>query len=193
MILFLLVVFIWLIILFLFLRLTIHSLTDISQTYLPSEFYVADNFPMRIKYKTNGYIINNMVDTIQYVVNHINESLDYEVFTFDQQNTRALVVTIQNSTYYHYCNNSFDGYSGILAHATLPPNRLVCIDASENWDQRQDNHRLLKRVLLHELGHILGLRHAFNSNSIMSYRNVQTFQPYDIECLKKIYPFMAKD
>lgn len=160
--------------------------------YRPSEYYSKDSFPMGIIYKTNGFTINNGARSIREVIDHFNTTLGHEMFHFgntNKNNSENLIVTIQNTLYSHGCSSSFDGYSGVLAHATLPPNRLLCIDVSENWNNRRSN-RLFKRVLVHELGHILGLHHAFDMNSVMSYDDIEQLQYYDVECLKKIYPFL---
>lgn len=158
--------------------------------YRKSEYYSESSFPMRIIYKTNGFEIKNASKSINYAISHYNAVLKYHLFSLDNNNNSGYVITIQNSMYSHGCVSDFDGFSGVLAHATLPPNRLLCIDVSENWNNKRDNDMLFKRVLIHELGHILGLHHAFDMNSVMSYNNIQHLQEYDIECLKKIYPFL---
>lgn len=173
-----------------------HSIKIKTFNYTPSEYYNEDSFPMGIIYKTNGFTIKNATKSIREVISHYNTTLDHEMFHFGiinkNNNKQSLIVTIQNTLYSHGCPSSFDGFSGVLAHATLPPNRLLCIDVSENWDYRNDA-ALFKRVLVHELGHILGLEHAFNKNSVMSYDDIQQLQNYDVDCLKKIYPFLNKN
>lgn len=162
-----------------------------SHQYKPSQYYDKSSFPMQIIYKTNGYNIKNATKSIQYAITHYNTTLNYKLFTYDQNdNTSGLKITIQNTTYSHGCGSRFDGYGGVLAHATVPPHRLLCIDVSELWNYRQDNHRLFRRVLIHELGHILGLEHAFDMDSVMSYDDIYTLRPYDIKCIKQIYPFI---
>lgn len=181
--------FLWVIIIYLYIKL---KRINENINYSISEYYNQSSFPMRIVYKTNGIIINRATACIQYAILHFNEVLEYELFTLEDTNKNALIITMQNTTYAHGCSSTFDGKNGILAHATLPPERLLCIDASENWNSKKDNNKLLKRVLLHELGHILGLYHAFNENSIMSYNDVYSLQTYDIHCLRKLYPFLLK-
>lgn len=156
--------------------------------YTESVFYKEISFPMQIIYQSNGVNIKDIIQTIEDCISHYNQSLNYQLFTTDKTKASNLTITIQNSTYSHGCSGDFDGQGGILAHATLPPNRLICIDASENWQRRKT---MLKRVLIHEFGHVLGLEHAFGYQSVMSYNNNYIdLQPYDIQSIQQIYPFM---
>lgn len=159
-----------------------------KNSYTESIFYTAKSFPMHIIYQSNGVNIKNIIESIQDCISNYNQSLNYQLFTTDKNKASNLTITIQNSIYSHGCLSNFDGRGGVLAHATLPPNRLICLDASEDWQHRKT---MLKRVLIHEFGHVLGLEHAFNLQSVMSYNNnFLDLQQYDIKCLQQIYPFM---
>ncbi|CAG9537334.1 unnamed protein product [Cercopithifilaria johnstoni] len=68
---------------------------------------------------------------------------------------------------------SFDGPGKILAHALLPPYGLIHFDADEKWAaliinelSRYDKIDLLPAAI-HEIGHILGLEHSLEKDSIM--------------------------
>lgn len=87
-------------------------------------------------------------------------------------------------------HTKFDGPGNVLAHASMPAHeKYLCIDSSENWTRKS-----LKYTLIHELGHLLGLRHNPNQRSIM-YANVVQQKPMlyteDIQTLNTLYPFIG--
>ncbi|XP_072050833.1 hatching enzyme-like [Amphiura filiformis] len=62
---------------------------------------------------------------------------------------------------------SFNGPGGSLAHAFLPPQGELHFDASETWSlQHWYGHDLLQ-VAIHEVGHVLGILHSENVDSVM--------------------------
>ncbi|KAL0459166.1 UNVERIFIED_CONTAM: Metalloendoproteinase 3-MMP [Sesamum latifolium] len=62
----------------------------------------------------------------------------------------------------------FDGPGGILAHAFAPPDGRLHYDGDETWvDGVVPGAVDMQTVGLHELGHILGLGHSTDDNSIM--------------------------
>ena len=76
---------------------------------------------------------------------------------------------------YHYCEaGSFDGPGGIIAHASYPKQRspfksFIHFDGDEQWtvsDGTSNKYSLLP-VALHEVGHVLGLKHSSDRNSVM--------------------------
>lgn len=101
------------------------------------------------------------------------------------------------------CSTSFDGAQGIFAHATLPlyTKRLyIHFDANENWDFSTEVKFTVKSffkenpnfyvVALHEIGHLLGLTHSTELNSIMN-KNYSRFvnkpSSKDIQILQRMY------
>ncbi|XP_026824763.1 hatching enzyme [Ooceraea biroi] len=74
------------------------------------------------------------------------------------------------------CPNDLDGPGKVLAHATLPSGARdgvseVHVDHREAWHialtpNPQNSHHLL-RMLVHEIGHSLGLSHTTDENSLM--------------------------
>uniref|UniRef100_A0A8R1Y1J9 ZnMc domain-containing protein n=1 Tax=Onchocerca volvulus TaxID=6282 RepID=A0A8R1Y1J9_ONCVO len=66
----------------------------------------------------------------------------------------------------------FDGQGGILAHATLPPSGILHFDSDERWVYM--NPKVSSSCMaVHEIGHVLGLEHSSDPDSIMApfYRN----------------------
>ncbi|KAI6177211.1 ZnMc domain-containing protein [Aphelenchoides bicaudatus] len=70
----------------------------------------------------------------------------------------------------HGCEESLDGPGGIVAHSAYLPHGLVHFDAQENWnvDGLDNSGPDLRYVALHELGHVLGIKHSNNNDSVMS-------------------------
>lgn len=98
-------------------------------------------------------------------------------------------------------NNSFDGVSGILAHSTFPAftNELfIHFDSDEDWmfdniisfSNFFTNRPVFFNVVLHEIGHVLGLVHSDDMSSIM-YKTYSRFINFpsgkDIKKLQAIY------
>lgn len=155
--------------------------------YNKSEYYDQSSFPMQIVYSNNGVYIVDAIAVIQEAISDFNTKLNYKMFVLNLDEAKKYTVLVQNMSFSHGCIKKFDGVGGVLAHATMPPNRVICLDSSEDWNY---NRTKLKRVLIHELGHVLGLEHAFGLPSVMSYDNYTELQPYDIENLKTLFTFL---
>jgi len=74
---------------------------------------------------------------------------------------------------WHNCDaGSFDGQGGIIAHASYPgasSPSFVHFDGDEQWtvsDGTSNKYSLLP-VALHEVGHVLGLKHSTDANAVM--------------------------
>lgn len=75
------------------------------------------------------------------------------------------------------CLQRFDGRGGVLAYAYSPTENQkssleIDLDAGENWwysslHQSTNDYTPLYPVLIHEIGHVFGLRHSYNPDSIM--------------------------
>jgi len=57
-----------------------------------------------------------------------------------------------------------DGPYSVLAYATYPNYGDIALDRDENWAAPDNDYRFLRNVVLHELGHTLGLKHTLPQN-----------------------------
>jgi hypothetical protein len=94
----------------------------------------------------------------------------------------------------HGCPYTFDGRGGVLAHTyyPAPPNPEpiagdMHLDEEEVWRIGADVD--LYSVVLHELGHALGLAHSDRPGAVMYpyYRRLTTLTKEDIEAIQELY------
>ncbi|VDL79210.1 unnamed protein product [Nippostrongylus brasiliensis] len=62
----------------------------------------------------------------------------------------------------------FDSTGGMVAHSRYPPEGILHLDADEMWSFDGSKGVDLRYVIIHEIGHVLGLRHSKKKSSIMS-------------------------
>ncbi|CAD5221066.1 unnamed protein product [Bursaphelenchus xylophilus] len=111
----------------------------------------------------------------------------YEVHDDQQQPDIDITFALRD----HNCTESFDGPGGIVAHSAYPPHGILHFDAEEVWSLDGDNLNL-SYVALHELGHVLGLKHSEEPKSIMNsiYRNGPLrLSGQDIRRLRRLFAY----
>lgn len=100
----------------------------------------------------------------------------------------------------HSCYEEFDGKGGVVAHSMYPPFGVLHLDGDEEWHTRNNREEKdsrfidLRLVLVHEIGHTLGLRHSRRKMSVMkkhyeksSKSNFITLSKYDIRAIRELY------
>ncbi|KAK6744771.1 hypothetical protein RB195_011471 [Necator americanus] len=92
----------------------------------------------------------------------------------------------------HGDEEAFDGKGNMVAHSGYPPKGILHLDADEEWSFDGSRGVDLRYVMIHEIGHLLGLRHSRKRSSIMSkyYRNLSTgmrLPRVDILSIKRLY------
>lgn len=93
------------------------------------------------------------------------------------------------------CNFEFDGNGIILAHAYFPDGRdnqvEIHLDRDEKYfgDTSKESLDFLFKILLHEIGHTLGLSHSANQNAVMYpfYQDGKYLHQDDINGLQYLY------
>lgn len=99
----------------------------------------------------------------------------------------------------HGDGDSFDGVGNTLAHAFYPPDcggdhaGKCHFDEAESWNigSRFD----LETVALHEIGHLLGIEHSSDPNSVMTpnYAGLRTtLTDGDIDAVRQLYPVFTR-
>ncbi|WOH13587.1 hypothetical protein DCAR_0833097 [Daucus carota subsp. sativus] len=97
----------------------------------------------------------------------------------------------------HGDGEAFDGVLGTLAHAFSPPSGRLHLDSAENWVINGENLKEtsavdLESVVVHEIGHLLGLGHSSVEDAVMfpsipsGARKVQ-LDGDDVEGIQSLY------
>ncbi|HEY5854095.1 MAG TPA: matrixin family metalloprotease [Aldersonia sp.] len=93
----------------------------------------------------------------------------------------------------HGDGSPFDGAGTIVAHGFYPQNGRLHFDDAEGWNTAGGNVDLLN-VAIHEIGHVLGLGHSRERNTIM-WPFVQNGRHHlgeeDIRGILSLYPFLV--
>ncbi|XP_078368218.1 hatching enzyme-like [Oculina patagonica] len=105
---------------------------------------------------------------------------------------RTADLKIRFGTRRHKCEDSFDGPSGVLAHAFFPDDGRIHFDEAETFTVRTSNGINLLWVAVHEFGHALGLDHSDVRNAVM-YPYYEGYVPNfdlrqdDIDAIQSLY------
>lgn len=156
--------------------------------------YKQEELPLNVYFSNKTMNNSNfkiLYSAVSRAIDSINESFNYEFFTLNNnQHKYPNVVQVQIACGYHYgCITGFDGKGGILAHATFPPHRKVCIDCKDI------KHENLSLIVMHEFGHIIGLEHTDNTKvkSLMHPYiddSLKGFTSYDVDRVKEMFKFL---
>uniref|UniRef100_A0A914QBY5 Peptidase metallopeptidase domain-containing protein n=1 Tax=Panagrolaimus davidi TaxID=227884 RepID=A0A914QBY5_9BILA len=146
-----------------------------------------DAFPLWSK-----HIPKDFIETVD-IIDFDNETLNFQ--------KAAIKIGFWKRS--HGDNVIFDGNGGIVAHTEN--NRNLHYDIEEKWHVYSENEvemngtMDLSTVTLHEIGHILGLPHSNNSESIMypyfinpfdknqKYHKPTKLSDYDVKNIQKLY------
>ena len=58
-----------------------------------------------------------------------------------------------------------DGQSGVLAYASFPSAGNMVLDMDETWQSGPNQNRFARNILMHEIGHAIGIAHVCSSNA----------------------------
>ncbi|WBR61430.1 ZnMc MMP [Drosophila suzukii associated hytrosavirus 1] len=156
--------------------------------------YEEEDFPLNVYFfeKTmKNEKFPTLYKAVDKAITRFNSVCNFEFFKLNGNvSLYPNIVMVQIACGSHYgCLAKFDEEGGILAHATYPPHRKVCIDCKDI------NFQPLDVVLQHELGHIIGLSHTKQKgvSSLMNpfiTKDVNNFTEYDTMRIRKIYTFL---
>lgn len=159
-------------------------------------FYVyrEDEFPLNIYFYNetmNNPSFPRLYSALQMAVYKFNNTFNFGFFVINQNvNMFPNILMVQIACGIHLgCLSKFDDEGGILAHATYPPYRKICMDCKDI------NYNPLDIVIMHEMGHILGLTHSRNTKvpSVMNAyinANLTGFTEYDIRRIRNRFKFL---
>lgn len=124
-----------------------------------------------------------------------SEVADINFRRVDHSGNANIVIDVGSGPSHH-----FDGPSGTLAWAYLPPKEdfngqlLMKFDTEEIWaDKDLVQGTLLKNVAAHEIGHILGLTHSDKKMALMApYYNKDISKPQQDDDIIRIQDLYGK-
>ncbi len=60
---------------------------------------------------------------------------------------------------------NIDGGGGTLGYTFFPTNGDMVLDRAENWGSATNSHRFMRNIIMHELGHSIGMPHVCSNNT----------------------------
>ncbi|CAP33891.1 Protein CBG15715 [Caenorhabditis briggsae] len=122
--------------------------------------------------------------------------MEFEEILDDQEANIRVFFAKKN----HSCYEEFDGKGGVVAHSMYPPFGVLHLDGDEQWYATDENEEMdqrvidLRMVLIHEIGHTLGLRHSRRKASVMRKHYEKPKNPhkirlskYDVRAIRELY------
>ncbi|CAH0548860.1 unnamed protein product [Brassicogethes aeneus] len=119
----------------------------------------------------------------------------YTDFTFTNSKNRNADIDIRFERRDHGDGDPFDGPGPELAHAEVKEDGTGLIHFDDDDNCGEDDGFFFK-IVLHEIGHVLGLDHTNEEKSVMRPRADITYselQSYDIQAIQDLYEYSDKN
>ncbi|KAL6725642.1 hypothetical protein Aduo_007681 [Ancylostoma duodenale] len=134
-------------------------------------------------------------DPFKLVVNDESRQLDASQLVVDEKDLTkppGIDIDILFARGIHGDKEAFDGKGNMVAHSGYSPQGILHLDADEDWSFDGSHGIDLRYVMIHEIGHLLGLRHSRKKSSIMSkyYRRLITgmrIPQVDVQFIRRLY------
>ncbi|GAB4857263.1 hypothetical protein Ancab_015170 [Ancistrocladus abbreviatus] len=150
-------------------------------------------YDLTYKLLSNGLVPTNL-DASSILSSAFSKWAQVSQFTFEEVNENVdsnIVAGFFRGE--HGDSYPFDGPGGVLGHSFAPTNGRTHYDADENWSDNPGPTQIdLESVMLHELGHVLGLAHTSDPNAVM-YPSIapgvekRDLQDDDIQGIQALY------